>query len=98
LRERFAPPRLPCRTHLASQPTARTHTDSRLPRGAQVRISTINCTEAYPITDLISWAHPESKYKNHLFADKERNIDTRHLQGGVHRPLRGQGGQTLGVP
>ena len=67
---------MPGRTQLVSQPTARTHTDSRLPRGAQVRISTINCTEAYPNTDLISWAHPESKYKNHLFADKERNIDT----------------------
>jgi len=67
---------LPGRTQLASQPTARTHADSRLPRGAQVRISTINCTEAYPNTDLISWAHPENEYKNHLFADKERNIDT----------------------
>ncbi|KOO31447.1 hypothetical protein Ctob_012252 [Chrysochromulina tobinii] len=42
----------------------------------RVRISTINCTEAYPNTDLISWAHPENEYKNHLFADKERNIDT----------------------
>jgi hypothetical protein len=67
---------LPGRTQLTSQPTARTHTDSRLPRGAQVRISTINCTEAYPNTDLISWAHPKNKYKNLLFADRVRNIDT----------------------
>ncbi len=67
---------MPCRTHLASQPTARTHIDSRLPRGAQVRISTINCTEAYPNTDRISWAHPENKYKNQVFADKVRNVET----------------------
>ena len=66
----------PCRTPLASQPTARTHSDSRLPRGAQFRISPINCTEAYPTTERISWAHSENKYKNHVFADKERNSDT----------------------
>ena len=66
----------PCRTPLASQPTTRTHADSRLPRGAQFRISTTNCTEAYPTTELISWAHSENKYKNHVFADEVRNSDT----------------------
>ena len=65
-----------CTIYIASQPTARTHSDSRLPRGAQFRNSTINCTEAYPTTDRISWAHPENKYKNNVFADEERNIDT----------------------
>ena len=75
MRERFAL-HSPCRTPLASQPTARTHADSRLPRGAQFRISTTNCTEAYPTTELISWAHSENKYQNHKFADEERNSDT----------------------
>ena len=75
MRERFAL-QSPCRTPLASQPTARTHSDSRLPRGAQFRISTTNCTEAYPTTELISWAHSENKYSNHVFADEVRNIET----------------------
>ena len=26
--------------------------------------------------DHISWAHPDNKYKNHVFADEERNVDT----------------------
>ena len=47
-----------------------------VPRGAQFRISTTNCTEAYPTTELISWAHSENKYKNHVFADEVRNSDT----------------------
>ena len=75
MRERFAL-HSPCRTPLASQPTARTHADSRLPRGAQFRISTTSCTESYSTTDRISWAHPENAYKNQVFADEVRNIQT----------------------
>jgi hypothetical protein len=36
----------------------------------------VRVLEAYPITDRISWAHPENKYSNHVFADEVRNIDT----------------------
>ena len=73
LRERFA--FVAARRSHPNRP-ARTHSDSRLPRGVQFRTSPINCTESYSTTDRISWAHPENAYKNQVFADEVRNIET----------------------
>ena len=77
MRERFA--LRDCLAARRSHPNrpARTHADSRLPRPqSALWLTVINSTEAYSTTDRISWAHPENAYKNHVFADEERNSDT----------------------
>ena len=75
MRERFAL-HSPCRTPLASQPTPRTHSDSRLPRGAQFHLSAMNSTEAYANGDRVAWNHPENPYGNRPFDDTLLNKDT----------------------
>ena len=67
---------MPGRTQLASQPTARTHTDSRPPRGAQLLVTAMNSTEAYPVDDHVARSHAENPYGNRSFDETLSNKDT----------------------